>query len=328
MSEISQVERQMYILSLLSENKRGFTTEEIMHSLHKVGIDVSRKTVERDIDTITANFFVYEDERDGKTVYQANKYSIQHISFTIAELISLYFSKEVLSSFSTIDVGVTAVRILDKLIASAPQIDKNYIENLKDLIKINVSDITPEKEVNPDLLEKFKNAIEDKKSITMEYYSFNGDEVTNRKFDPYLLEIQEGCWHAVGYCHLRNSIRDFRLSRIIKAEQQNETFERPENFYEKYKKDRFDKLAGEDKEKIVLKFIDNSARFVKEYEYKKADSITEEDGTIIFERTTAITQEIIRWILGFGAEVVVLEPSSLKKEIIEQIQKMAKLYQK
>ena len=75
MADISQVERQLYILSLLSENRRGHSVDEILNSLHRVGIDVSRKTVERDIDYITSNFFVYEDERDGKTVYLANKYS-------------------------------------------------------------------------------------------------------------------------------------------------------------------------------------------------------------------------------------------------------------
>jgi proteasome accessory factor B len=326
MTDVSQVERQLYILSLLSENHRGYTTEEILNSLHRVGIDVSLKTVERDIDYITANFFVYEDERDGKTVYQANKYSVQHISFTISELISLHFAREVINSYSGLDVGATGVKILDKLIATAPQINRSYIETLSEMMKVYVSGITPEKDLNPEYLNVIRDAIAERKSLQLEYYSFNSDETTKRKFDPYLLEIQEGCWHVVGYCHLRNGIRDFRVSRIKSLMETKDSFERPDNFYEQYKKDRFEKLAGEEKVKLKLRFTGDAARFVKEYESSKADSIQEDGASLIFERTVTMTPEIVKWVLSFGAGVEVLEPESLRDEIKEHIQKLAEIY--
>jgi predicted DNA-binding transcriptional regulator YafY len=42
---------------------------------------------------------------------------------------------------------------------------------------------------------------------------------------------------------------------------------------------------------------------------------------------TADTTEIKREILKYGAEVEVLKPLRLKKEIIEEIKKMKKIYQ-
>lgn len=326
MADISQVERQLYILSLLSENRRGYTVDEILNSLHRVGIDVSRKTVERDIDYITTNFFVYEDERDGKTVYLANKYSVQHISFTISELISLHFAREVIKSYSGLDVGDTAVKILDRLIATAPQINRSYIDTLSEMMKVNVSGITSEKDVNPEHLEIIREAVAEKKSIQVEYYSFNSDETTIRSFDPYLLEIYEGCWHVVGYCHLRNGIRDLRISRIKTLQRTNQAFNRPENFYEQYKKDRFDKLAGEEKIKMRLRFTGDSARFVKEYESSKADFIEENNSELVFERTATMTPEILKWILSFGADVEVLEPKTLRSEVQCQAQRMLDKY--
>lgn len=326
MSDISQVERQLYILSLLSENRRGYTVDEILNSLHRIGIDVSRKTVERDIDYITANFFVYEDERDGKTVYLANKYSVQHISFTISELISLHFTREVIKSYSGLDVGDSAVKILDRLIATAPQINQSYINTLSEMMKVNVSGLTPEKDVKPEHLDIIREAVAEKKSIRVEYYSFNSDETTIRCFDPYLLEIYEGCWHVVGYCHLRKGIRDLRVSRIRTLQRMNQAFIRPENFYEQYKKDRFDKLAGEEKIKIRLRFTGDAARIVKEYEASKADLIEENDSELIFERTATMTPDILKWVLGFGADVEVLEPQSLRDEVQSQAEKMLERY--
>jgi len=49
MCDVTQVERQLYILSLLSESKIGYTIDEIKKKLDSVGIDVSKKTIERDI---------------------------------------------------------------------------------------------------------------------------------------------------------------------------------------------------------------------------------------------------------------------------------------
>ncbi len=326
MASIPQVERQLYILSLLSENRKGFTIEEIMNSLYRIGIDVSRKTIQRDIDYITMNFFVYEAERDGKTVYFANKYSAENIGFTISELISLHFAREVIRSYSNLDVAKTAVNIFDRLLASAPQINKMYIDDLSEMIKVSISGITPEKELNTEYLEMIKQAIAQNKKLNLEYHSFNNDETTQRKFDPYLLEIQEGCWHVIGYCHLRNAVRDFRVSRIRSLLISDETFIRPKNFYERYKRNRFSRLAGEKKIRLKLLFTGDAARFVKEYERSKAHSLYESDKGLIFERDTTMTPEIVKWVLGFGAEVEVLGPNELKDEIKKQVKKLRQMY--
>ncbi|HHY90390.1 MAG TPA: HTH domain-containing protein, partial [Clostridiales bacterium] len=172
MSNISQVERQLHILSLLSENQRGFTIEEIMDSLRRIGVDVSRKTIQRDIDYITTNFFVYEDERNGKTVYVANKYSADNIGFTISELLSLHFAREILRPYSGLDVGKTAVNILDKLLSSVPRINRKYIDNFSEMVKVYTSGITPEKDFNREYLEIIKEAIAQNRKLRIEYYSF------------------------------------------------------------------------------------------------------------------------------------------------------------
>jgi len=327
MSDVSQVERQLYILSLLSENKRGYTIEDLMNSLHRVGIDVSRKTVERDIDYITANFFVYEEEKNNKTYYIADKYNVENISFTITELISLYFAQEVLKSYSTLDVGSAAYKLISRFITNTPKLSRIYIDTLKDMIKITISDIGMDIGINEEYLQLIKDAIADKKSIVVEYHAFNSNEITSRKFNPYLLEIKEGCYHVVGYCHMRKAERDLRVSRIKSVVMTKDTFTRPENFYENYKRKCFNMLSSQDKIKLKLKFRGDAARFVTEYEKDKADSIKElGEGFIIFERETTMTPEITKWVLGFGAQVEVIEPTELREEIQNVIKEMQKNY--
>ena len=117
---------------------------------------------------------------------------------------------------------------------------------------------------------------------------------------------------------MRNSIRDLRVSRIKSAELLRNTFERPEGFYEQYKKDRFRKLVGEDQIKLVLKFTKEAARYIKEYESNKADRLIEhKSGDLIFEKTTTMTPEIVKWVLGFGKYVIVIEPEVVRRAVIE-----------
>src|SRR5258708_1504874 len=55
-------------------------------------------------------------------------------------------------------------------------------------------------------------------------------QVTERVFDPYGVVYHEGAWYTIGYCHLRQGQRLFRLDRILQVEVTGETFSRPADF--------------------------------------------------------------------------------------------------
>lgn len=61
------------------------------------------------------------------------------------------------------------------------------------------------------------------------YRSKEGEQ-TERTLDCYGLLHLEGQWYAIGYCHLREAIRMFRLDRILRVESREEYFTRPRNF--------------------------------------------------------------------------------------------------
>lgn len=53
---------------------------------------------------------------------------------------------------------------------------------------------------------------------------------SERKLDTYGLAFHDGCWYAVGWCHLREAVRSFRLDRIGSMTALDEGFERPAAF--------------------------------------------------------------------------------------------------
>ena len=61
------------------------------------------------------------------------------------------------------------------------------------------------------------------------YRSKEGEQ-TERALDCYGLLYLERQWYAIGYCHLRQAVRMFRLDRILRVEPREEYFTRPRDF--------------------------------------------------------------------------------------------------
>src|SRR5215472_12516535 len=62
------------------------------------------------------------------------------------------------------------------------------------------------------------------------HYRSASANVTERVFDPYGVVYYAGFWYTIGYCHLRQGQRLFRLDRIQQVEATSETFAPPVTF--------------------------------------------------------------------------------------------------
>ena len=65
--------------------------------------------------------------------------------------------------------------------------------------------------------------------IYLHYRAQDGRD-SEREFDPYGLVLWDGCWYALGMCHLRGDMRSFRLDRIVRTAPRAERFVRPPGF--------------------------------------------------------------------------------------------------
>lgn len=72
-------------------------------------------------------------------------------------------------------------------------------------------------------------AVKSGRRVRIRYQSVQSTE-TERAFDPYGVVYRRGYWYTIGYCHLRQGQRLFRLDRIKELTLLNETFTRPPDF--------------------------------------------------------------------------------------------------
>ncbi len=72
-------------------------------------------------------------------------------------------------------------------------------------------------------------AAQQERRVLLRYSAWDASE-TERAVDLYGLVYRSGFWYAVGYCHLREDLRVFRLDRVRSVQMRDETYSRPRHF--------------------------------------------------------------------------------------------------
>ena len=89
--------------------------------------------------------------------------------------------------------------------------------------------ISPEKN---EIYYMIKKSIGEKRRIEINYYSKWSDKANIRKIDPYKIINQGNNYYIIAFCHLRNSVRWFRLDRIKRIDLLNENYKKIEDYDE------------------------------------------------------------------------------------------------
>lgn len=82
---------------------------------------------------------------------------------------------------------------------------------------------------SPNLLSCINNAVDNRVVITLEYDSRENQQTT-RKVEPMALVYKNRKRNLVGWCHLREDWRSFRLDRIEMIKLHSDTFDRKDGF--------------------------------------------------------------------------------------------------
>ncbi len=324
--EISVAERQIYILSLLSQNPFGYTADEIVEKLKKWDVVLTKRTINRDIDELSMSYAIEEEERNGKTYFLARKFSMSNVDLTMRDLMAISFMQQLVQQYDHTIMGAAAEEMLRKIVANTGNLNQKHLAELEQSIRIIDRNEWKNQDVNPEIEQLITAAIEKQYKIEIQYHSWNSDETTTRVIHPYCITLIDQYLCVEGYCELRKELRTFRLSRIHKVTVLKDSFEIPKEYQKQESENKFIYLGGKYTELLVIQFDAETGRYVKEYEAHRADRLTENEEGVLFEKQTAVTSEVVRWILKFGAGAKVLQPQSLVRQMRLEAERMKELY--
>ncbi|MBE5942602.1 MAG: WYL domain-containing protein [Lachnospiraceae bacterium] len=320
--EMSMAQRQIYILSLLSENPKGYTVEEIRARLNDWNVTVSTRTIKRDMEELSTDYAICEDERNGKSYFYSDKYTLKNIDLTMQDLVALAFAKNVLGEYDHLLMGKNAIEFIDKVVHESVALNQYQFKDLCQQIQLPATKGGNDDIVSQEIERTIQTAIDNKNKIEIEYYSYSSDETTKRVIHPYRLILLDSYLNVEAYCELRKEIRRFRLSRIESADVLDEHFEE----IKQTQGDTFMSLSGTVVEDLELIFTGDSIRYVKEYEKTRARLLSNTEEGLYFYRRTAITADVISWVRGFGAEVKVKKPVWLAEQLKNEAKQILEKY--
>jgi predicted DNA-binding transcriptional regulator YafY len=124
-------------------------------------------------------------------------------------------------------------------------------------------------------------------------------------------------FYFVALCRLRGEFRTFRIDRTRKLEATTERFARRRGIQASdYFADSWQLYQGE-AVNVVVRFRGASARVVLASHHHPKEVIENKGpDELIYRVKVNGTEEIQRWLLGFGGEVEVLEPAELRDQML------------
>ena len=160
------------------------------------------------------------------------------------------------------------------------------------------------------------DAIIRRSEIEFEYVSSDLTK-QRRRIAPYSLRGQSGSWYLVGQDLEKNSLRTFRLDRIVSevsASKKSNTYVIPDEIP--------DQEADEVREIARIRIRKNRGHQLRSYATAvKSDEEWDEVSLPIFDANW-----LLRTILWHRDDVVVLEPSSLRKQIVQSLKELLVLH--
>lgn len=143
-------------------------------------------------------------------------------------------------------------------------------------------------------------------------------EVSSRMADPYGLVRVGGAWYLVAHCHLRGDTRHFRLDRIAELELTAERFTRPPGQSLRPPRDERPLVAR-------VRFSPAAAPWVREQpNFYIVEMQDDADGLLVTLRVRRL-DEILPWLLSWGARATVLEPGELRELVAAEARAMLRI---
>jgi len=289
--------------------------------------EVSRKTIQRDIEYMRYQLdapIEYVASHRGY-VYTEEQYQLPAIAIKESDIFGVYLAEKLLVQYEGTPIYDSLCSVFKKIADSLP--GKTTTDPMADQIKFTV--FPPySTSIAPEIWDMITSCLRSSEQVEIKYKT-PGKDAVSRILDPYHGVRYEGDWYIVGYCHLRDDVRTFSLSRILEAKTTGEMFAIPDDFdFKQLSGSHFGVHWGDGENNVRLRFSKRVADYVTERTWHPSQIISKcTNGDILLSLTVNHLLELKRWILSWGADVQVLQPDHFAIEVEKTLRQAVKGYE-
>lgn len=163
-------------------------------------------------------------------------------------------------------------------------------------------------------------AVRERRRVRMRYRSGLSEE-TERSVDPYAVVQGEVYWYALGYCHLRDGRRLFRLDRVLAVEPLEEAFERPPDLDTPERV--LESLADMREDRWYIEVLLEAPGEAREQVPTMGISLEEVPDGVLLRSSTSDLGWMARVLAGFSFPFVVRRPPELREALRRHAEEVA-----
>jgi predicted DNA-binding transcriptional regulator YafY len=145
--------------------------------------------------------------------------------------------------------------------------------------------------------------------------------------EPYTLLVYKKGLYLAGYSHHHKSVRTFSLDGFRDIDRlKKDHFEYPKDYHPSKLVEGAFGMIGGPRTQVRLLFEARVGRFVRRRLWHPTQKVTTTERGVEMTMEVAGTVELRSWILGWGDQVEVLEPESLRDEILGEVERVVGRY--
>jgi predicted DNA-binding transcriptional regulator YafY len=299
--QISRLFEIVYILL----NKKTVTARELSEHF-----EVSQRTIYRDIETLCqAGIPIYTNKGKGGGIALMEHFVLNK------SLLSDREQNEILSALQ--GLKATSYADTDKILSKLSTI---FGSKNPDWIEVDFSYWNSNAE-DKEKFQQLKEAILNHRVIRFDYYNSYGQE-SHRTLEPGKLIFKGQAWYLYGYCRDKKDERFFKISRMKALQSEDEVFQ-PRPFVLPEEKE-----AGL-KANLLREFVfkaDSEVAYRIYDEFSKEDIERMDDGSFLVHAKLAAGSWLTGYLMSYEDHIEVLEPESLREQLIAKYNNALKKY--
>ena len=299
-----KAERLIGILSILLQE------EKVTAPVLAKKFEVSRRTINRDIENLCkAGIPIRTVQGTGGGISIMDGYRMDRTILTSRDM------QMILAGLRSLD-SVSGSRYYSQLMEKLQSGSSSFISGrdsmLIDLSSWYKSSLAPKIEV-------IQSAIEKRNQLEFRYYAPSGESA--RTIEPYYLVFKWSSWYVWGWCTAREDFRLFKLNRMDGVTETNRRFD--------CRSVPWPDLSNE---KIFPGGISVKALFAPDMKWRLVEEFgphcfsEADDGRLFFTADYTGMDNLVSWLLTFGANAEVLEPEEVRDRIRHIAEALEKTY--
>lgn len=284
--------------------------------------EVEPKTVHRTITFMRDRFklpLAYSAKHRG-FFYTEPVYDLPWMNITEGEAVSILMAERLARAYGGGKLGTEIATALAKV---ADSLTDTISVNLGEFLALQSVEPLPSSPIDHTHFTALENATRERRCVRMTYFTQSSGETSERNINPLHLHNAKAEWYVIAFDHKRNDIRDFHIGRIRELAVLKEVFTPPPDFdINRHLESGFGMFRGGGTlQEVVVEFDAHQARWIRQQSKVHPTAEYDElpDGRLRVSMRVGALEGVKMWVLQYGARAKVVQPESLRAEILTEL---------